>query len=119
MGLQVAIRYHSLFEIVAPLVLIALGIVYIIIHLKMVNRHHHDNQVERMNRTSVTAFIISLAVRMFFPPWIKLESSYLKAGKFGWQRIYSVSIIVIIVTVSMIFQLVYLALKGIDKFKFC
>jgi nickel/cobalt transporter (NicO) family protein len=118
-GLQFATRYHSLFRIIAPSILVTLGIIYILLYLKNkmphFHHHHHHHEEEKIKKGSVPAIIISLAVSMFFSPCIELETYYFKAGDFGWQGILSVSLIYLIVTVGMMVLLVYLALRGLAK----
>lgn len=115
-GLQLATRYHSLFRIIAPSILIALGIIYIILYLKnRAHHHHHHHEQKKIKKASVRAIIISLAISMFFSPCIELETYYFKAGDFGWQGILIVSLIYLIVTIGMMLLLVYLALRGLAK----
>jgi len=120
-GLQFATRYHSFFRIIAPSILIILGVIYILLYLKNKmshHHHHHHHEEEKIKKTSVPAIIISLAVGMFFSPCIELETYYFKAGDFGWLGILSVSLIYLIVTVSMMVLLVYFGLKGVERFNF-
>ena len=116
-GLQFALRYHALFRVIAPSLLIILGIIYIILYFNKnkSHHHHHHHEEKKISKTSVRAIIISLAVSMFFSPCIELETYYFKAGDFGWQGILSVSLIYLIVTVGMMVLLVYLAIWELAK----
>ncbi|HEX5155326.1 MAG TPA: hypothetical protein VFW07_27985 [Parafilimonas sp.] len=117
-GLKFATHYHSLFKIIAPAVLIGLGIIYLLLHLLKHREHHHDHEGKQINKTSITSIIISVSIGMFFSPCIELESYYFKAGEFGWVGILSVSAIYLLVTVSMMVLLVRLGMNQIAKLDF-
>jgi len=114
-GLKFATNYHSLFRIIAPSVLTGLGIIYIVLHFINAHHHHHHHDELKINKTSVTAIIISISIGMFFSPCIELETYYFKAGDFGWEGILGVSLVYLVVTVSMMLILVYVALKGLAR----
>jgi len=120
-GYEFSVRYNTIFKWFAPTILGGLGLVYIFLYLKENFRHghhHHHHNEEKIKRTSITAITISLAIAMFFSPCIELETYYFTAGSSGWMGILTVSLIYLLVTVSMMVLLVYLALKGAEKINF-
>ena len=103
-------------RIVAPIVLVAMGIVYVVLDLK--SSHHYDHLVitEKAKRSKLT-LIISLAVAMFFSPCLEIDAYYLTAGKLGWVGIIMVSIIYLVFMVLGMVLLVDLGRKGIERIK--
>ncbi|MDR1678308.1 MAG: hypothetical protein LBR81_00825 [Prevotellaceae bacterium] len=114
-GIQLFARYESAAHIVAPLILIILGAVYVFLDVsRFRSQHKHELHIDR--RKSKTAIIVSLAAGMFFSPCLELEAYYLQAAKFGVAGIASVSAVYMLVTLPLILGLVYLGLKGINRF---
>lgn len=116
-GYSLSSSYHWISTVVAPAILVGLGIFYIV--RNFLSHHHHDHfGVIPQNKTSVSAIILSLSIGMFFSPCIELESYYFTAGTYGWTGILIVSLVYLIITVSAMITLVAVALKGMTKFNF-
>lgn len=113
-GIAIFEKYEPISHIVAPAVLVVLGIVFIILGTK--NNHHH-HEIDIKNKKTKTAIIASLAIGMFFSPCIELEAYYLQAANFGFNGILAVSLVYLIVTLILIMGLVYLGLKGVGRLK--
>ncbi len=116
-GYKFSSAYELVPKLVAPLILVIMGVISIIIDLKR-NHHHKDLlKTDVMYKKTKLAIITSLSIAMFFSPCIEIEAYYFTAGTFGWLGITVVSIIYFIVTVSGMLLLVDLGLKGVEKIK--
>jgi len=115
-GIKIFENYKHLAQIAAPVVLVSLGIIFLIIGLRKNNHHHHLHDIDIKNKKSKTAIITTLAIGMFFSPCIELEAYYFQAAKFGTMGIFTVSLMYLIVTMTCIMCLVYLGLKGVNRF---
>jgi nickel/cobalt transporter (NicO) family protein len=114
-GYRITEHYGWVTRIVAPLVLILLGLIYLIIHFLGKNQHHHSHTGNISSKNSDNSILLSLAIAMFFSPCIELEAYYFTASASGWPAIALVSAIYFIVTVSTMMTLVYFSWKGIQR----
>ncbi len=116
-GYKLSSTHEFVTRVVAPLILVTLGLFYVIMDLK--NSHHHRNLVETgsISKKSKLSIITSLCIAMFFSPCIEIEAYYFKAGTGGWFGITIVSIVYLIVTVLGMLLLVDLGRKGVEKIK--
>lgn len=109
-------EYEWLIYSVAPAILILLGIIYLVLDRRQNHHHDHFSGIADKENVSRTSLIGSLAIAMFFSPCLELESYYFTAGMYGWSAILAVSVIYLLVTVAGMILLVYLGLKGVEKF---
>ena len=117
LGYKLSGSYSFIVEIVAPGILIFLGIIYLLLSVKYNRRHHHEIEMEDDKKKNTTAIIIALTISMFFSPCLEIEAYFFVAGKLGWTGIITVSVIYTIITISGMFLLVWLGLKGVKKIK--
>lgn len=115
-GYKLSGAFELISSILAPLVLIVLGLVYVIIDLLHANRHEHARLSVNQNVRSRFAILVSLSLAMFVSPCIELEAYYFQAGTHGWIGILVVSVVYAIVTPALMVLLVYLGMKGLDRF---
>ena len=124
LGYKLSYAYGFITKIVAPFILIILGLIYFIIdrrenHSHSHHHHHFDeDKIIKEKGTNKTSLITSLSVAMFFSPCIEIEAYYFTSSKMGWTGISIVSIVYFTITVLGMLLLVYLGLKGIKKFNF-
>ncbi|MDF1612794.1 hypothetical protein [Stygiobacter electus] len=122
-GYQLSETYHFVTHVIAPLVLIMLGLIYFYqdyqhSKIKTIHEHSHINVDELIQKKKTKkAIVTSLSVAMFFSPCIEVEVYYFTAARIGWLGIAIVSITYFFVTVLGMMILVYLAIKGIEKFR--
>lgn len=112
-GLKMSSEHAIFTEIISPIVLILMGLVYFAMDIHE-HSHSHDALHERKNRTK-KSILITLITSMFFSPCLEIESIYLSAGAFGWKAIALVSISYLLVTVFGMMLLVWLAFTGLKK----
>jgi len=118
-GIKLSESYSYITRIAAPLILVTLGVIYLLLDLKSTHHHHHFdlNNATLKNRKSKTAIIFTLCIGMFFSPCIEIEAYYFQAATQGWIGILLVSVVYLIMTLSIMVALVYLGIKGVNKFK--
>ncbi len=113
LGHELSTRYSVVASVVAPAVLIGLGVIYLVLEVTG-RRHHHSHFAapERERRVSRFSLVASLSAAMFFSPCIEIEAYYFTAGAIGWPGIVAVSLVYVVVTVGGMVVLVDLGLKG-------
>ena len=119
LGYELSTRYFSIISVVAPTILIVLGIVYLIADFSGGHHHHHGHIKQRNNSSNISklSIVASLCVAMFFSPCIEIEVYYFNAGILGWSGIWIVSVIYLVVTVLGMVLLVDLGLRGAKKIR--
>ena len=119
LGYELSTRYFSIISVVAPTILIVLGIVYLIADFSGGHRHHHGHIKQRNNSSNISklSIVVSLCIAMFFSPCIEIEVYYFNAGIMGWSGIWIVSAIYLVVTVLGMVLLVDLGLRGAKKIR--
>lgn len=122
LGYKLSGSYSFIVGVIAPSILILLGIIYLIssfISNKNHHHHHHSHEInidDKKKRTT-TAIILALTVSMFFSPCLEIEAYYFVASNIGWQGIIAVSVVYTVITIAGMILLVWLGLKGIKKFE--
>lgn len=116
-GIKLAESYSAITSIVAPTILLVIGIIYLILDFRSSHHHHHANLEDEVlkNKKSKTAILTSLSIAMFLTPCVEIEAYYFQAARFGWSGIFIVSAVYLIMTLLFMFALVYLGLKGVNK----
>ena len=113
LGYELSTRYASVTSVMAPLVLIGLGVVYLALEVAGRSRHHHHFETgEQTGKISRVSLVASLCLGMFFSPCLEIEAYFFTAGALGWQGIATVSLVYLMVTVAGMVLLVDLGLKG-------
>jgi nickel/cobalt transporter (NicO) family protein len=115
-GYKLSGAFILISTIIAPMVLIVLGLIYIITDLLHAQLHEHSHHAINKNAKSRFALLASLGLAMFLSPCIELEAYYFQAGTMGWPGIIIVSAVYAIVTPSLMILLVYIGTKGIERF---
>ncbi len=116
-GIKLSESYSYITRIAAPLILLIIGVVYLLLDFRSSHHHHHFEINDALkNRKSKTAIIFTLCIGLFFSPCIEIEAYYFQAATQGWLGILVVSLVYLIMTLSIMVSLVYLGLKGVNKF---
>ena len=118
-GFKLSSSIEKFSSIIAPFILVAIGIIYIAVDFIQSRRHHHHEHINISNSKgkSRKAIVLSLSLAMFLSPCLELEAYYFQAGTLGWKGILTVSVVYLIVTVSAMVILVWLGLKGMNRIK--
>ena len=113
--------YEVFTHIVAPSILLGLGVIYLSLDFKDNHGHryhHHHVDSGKISRKSKVAIITSLTAAMFFSPCLEIEAYYIEAASaLGWFGIGAVSIIYLVVTVLGMLLLVDLGRRGTEKIR--
>ncbi len=116
-GYKFAATYVEAAKIIAPLVLLVLGMIYLLAELDSSRKQHHHHHVDTANLTTKRSQLQILAVLgtgMFFSPCIEIEAYFFSAGTIGWRGILAVSVVYLVVTVLGMVLLVDLGMKGVN-----
>jgi len=116
-GYKLSSTYEFITRIVAPLILVIIGLVYLVLDMKSSHHHKRHGEISAISKKSKFAIIVSLSIAMFFSPCIEIEAYYFHAGTGGWLGIAIVSIIYLIFTVFGMVLLVYLGRQGVEKIR--
>ncbi|WP_146899570.1 hypothetical protein [Adhaeribacter aerolatus] len=109
---------HQFFTtILAPVILILMGCVYVVLDLKQVE-HQTFPGLKQLKQKSKPAIIFTLCLAMLFSPCLEIDTYFITAGAHGWQGIAAVAMVYFTVTISGLVLLVALAYKGMAQFNF-
>jgi len=117
-GYTLSSAHEFVMRIVAPLILVSLGLVYVFLDFKGHDQHSHEGFI-KTNKLSNKKFaiILPLATALFFSPCVAIGSYFFVAGTRGLSGIAMVSAIYLVVTILGMILMVYLGLKGIGNIK--
>lgn len=110
-GVTLADHVDSFAGIIAPSILIGLGLFYVYQH----HRHKHFHLHAHPEVLSKRKAVITIAIAMFFSPCFEIEAYFLIAGTYGWPMIVLLSVLYTVVTVSGMVIWVRLTYKGLVK----
>jgi sulfite exporter TauE/SafE len=114
-GYKLSSSFEFVTRIIAPVILIVIGLVYLIIDFRNSHHSHHHVDIDSDAKRSKYAIIMSLGIAMFFSPCLEIEAYYFTAGTLGILGITIVSIVYFVVTVLGMVILVDLGNKGVKK----
>lgn len=124
LGYKLSDSYSFIVSVIAPSLLILLGIIYLGLSIKANKHHHHSHEIhiddvnpEGTRKKTTAAIILTLVISMFFSPCLEIEAYFFVASKLGWGGIIAVSIIYTIITIAGMLLLVWLGMKGVRKIK--
>lgn len=112
LGIELSERIEVFAHIVAPIILVGLGIFYIYQH----HRHKHFHLHGTEKQLSKRKVVLSLVIAMFFSPCFEIEGYFLMAGAHGWEQVAILSILYTVVTVGGMVTWIRLAYRGLFKF---
>ena len=120
LGYQLSGSYSFIVSVIAPGLLIILGVIYLALSFRanrQHHRHHHSHEIhlDGAKKKTTFAIITALVISMFFSPCLEIEAYFFVAGKLGWQGIITVSAIYTIITIAGMLLLVWLGMKGVKK----
>jgi putative Mn2+ efflux pump MntP len=121
-GYRLSSSYEIVTRIVAPLILVGLGIIYLVLDYRQNKKHHHHHHhqhidVEKAKKKTKTGIVIALSFAMFFSPCIEIEAYFFVASAYGWLGITVVSFTYFVLTVTGMILLVNYASRGIEFLK--
>jgi putative Mn2+ efflux pump MntP len=111
LGVTLAEHIESFTHLVAPIILISLGIFYIYQH----HRHKHFHLHAHPKPSSRNKIVLGLVVAMFFSPCFEIEAYFLMAGAHGWEQVALLAVLYTVVTVTGMVVWIRLAFKGLFR----
>ncbi|KAB7726454.1 hypothetical protein F5984_24350 [Rudanella paleaurantiibacter] len=114
-GWQLAENYHDLSERAIPLLLLALGLWYLMQHLRHRHVHDHIDTDTARKARSFSALLLSLGLAMFLSPCLEIEAYFLSAGAKGWSAVLLVALIYNVVTLSGMLVMVAIGRRGLQR----
>lgn len=111
LGVRLAGKISGFTHIIAPAILIALGLFYIYQH----HRHKHFHVHPESKYRDRSKIVVSLVIAMFFSPCLEIEAYFLIAGAYGWYHVVLLAVLYTTVTVLGMVIWVRLAFKGLLK----
>ncbi|MBE7169255.1 MAG: hypothetical protein INR73_01620 [Williamsia sp.] len=111
-GTELAVRVDAFTHLVAPGILIALGLVFIYRH----HRHKHFHVDETFKKkTSRSRIIAALLVAMFFSPCMEIEAYFLLAGAKAPWLVWLLALLYFLISTTGMLLLVRYAYQGLLK----
>ncbi len=117
-GIGISSSYDIIMDIVAPAILVLMGLVFV--WMDMRGKHHHCHtglETDGSDRRSKAAIIISLTSAMVLSPCLEIEAYYFSVAALGWPAIVGVSVIYFTVTLGGILLLVHFGLKELERLR--
>lgn len=111
-GKHLAHEVEHITHVLAPAVLILMGIVYIYRHYRHQHFHLHGKQEHTGNKRAVIA---SLSVAMFLSPCMEIEALFLMAGMQSTQLLLTIALVYAAVTLGGMLLWVRIAYFGLMK----
>lgn len=120
LGFQLSGSYSFIVSVIAPSLLVILGVIYLALSFRANRKHHrhhhsHEIHLDGAKKKTTFAIITALVISMFFSPCLEIEAYFFVASKLGWQGIIIVSAIYTIITIAGMLLLVWLGMKGVKK----
>lgn len=111
-GASMADKVENFTHIVAPVILVVLGIVFIYRH--HTHKHFHiDNEIKK--KKSKRSIIIALVLAMFLSPCMEIGAYFLLAGSHEKWLIWFIAALYLTITTIGMLTLVRFAYKGVLK----
>lgn len=107
---RLALFYNVIAKVVAPSVLIGLGVIYLIFNF-LQNEKEYDTIKEPLSRSKI-ALVLSIALAAFFSPSIEMSFYYFLAGSHGLLNIVLLSLVFAGIVISLS---IFLVLNGVSK----
>jgi nickel/cobalt transporter (NicO) family protein len=111
LGLTISDQVTGFTHLIAPIILIAIGLFYIYQH----HRHKHFHLHQQQQALSKNKIITGLVIAMFFSPCMEIEAYFLMAGLQGWEQVAFLSLLYTTVTVSGMVVWIRFTYKGLFK----
>lgn len=112
LGAKMAENISVFTHIVAPIILIALGLIFIYRHHR--HKHFHiDSDVQK--KRSKKKIIMALVLAMFLSPCMEIEAYFLLAGAYSLWLVGSIAALYLIITTIGMVLLVRFAYSGLLK----
>lgn len=111
-GEELADHLDHFTHVIAPSILVLLGLYFIRQHY----RHHHFHvEKEKIEKKTKGSIITALVVAMFLSPCMEIEAYFLLAGTKGWYMMALIAIMYSVITITGMLIWVRIVYKGLLK----
>ncbi|RYY46189.1 MAG: hypothetical protein EOO06_15050 [Chitinophagaceae bacterium] len=111
-GVELAEQLDSFTHIIAPAILILLGLYFIRQHYE--HRHFHVKE-ENLQKKTKRSIITALVIAMFLSPCMEIEAYFLLAGTRGWWMMALIALLYAVITIVGMLIWVRIVYKGVIK----
>ncbi|MES2649375.1 MAG: hypothetical protein V4717_21025 [Bacteroidota bacterium] len=111
-GSGLADHIEDFARIIAPCILILMGLYFVRQHYK---HHHFHLQQNAIKKKSKSTIIWTLIIAMFLSPCMEIEAYFLLAGAKGWYMMAAIAIIYSFVSIAGMLIWVRIVYKGLLK----
>ena len=111
-GFKLSEQYKIISEVIAPLVLIFMGMIYFALN----SGHNHLATETIIQRKSKISILTTLCLAMFLSPCLEIETYFFAAGTLGFLSILSIAMVYLLVTLGGMLVLVTLGFRSLEKF---
>jgi nickel/cobalt exporter len=111
-GKELTEHIEDFTRIIAPSVLILIGLYFIRQHY---THHHFHLQPELIKRKTKRTIILSLVLAMFLSPCMEIEAYFLLAGSKGWYVLVGVALMYSVISIAGMLIWVRIVYKGLLK----
>lgn len=112
-GAELSVSITQFSKVIAPSLLILLGLYFIIQHYRHHHFHLHQQNIRKRTKSGI---ILSLTVAMFLSPCMEIEPYFLLAGTIGNWALLTIALMYATVTLTGMMIWVSIAYKGMVKF---
>ena len=111
-GEELAEHLDDFTHVIAPSILILLGLYFIRQHYK---HHHFHVEKKNLEKKTKSSIITALVIAMFLSPCMEIEAYFLLAGTKGWYMMALIAIMYSVITITGMLIWVRIVYKGLLK----
>jgi nickel/cobalt transporter (NicO) family protein len=111
-GKELAIHIEPYTRIIAPSILILMGVYFIRQHY---THHHFHLETQQIRKKTKSSIILALVVAMFLSPCLEIEAYFLLAGSKGWIALAGVAALYSVISIAGMLIWIRIAYKGLLK----
>ena len=111
-GEELAEHLDDFTHVIAPSILILLGLYFIRQHYK---HHHFHVEKKNLEKKTKSSIITALVIAMFLSPCMEIEAYFLLAGTKGWYMMALIAIMYSVITIAGMLIWVRIVYKGLLK----
>jgi nickel/cobalt exporter len=111
-GSELAGQIKNFTKIIAPSVLILMGLFFLRQHYSHHHFHVEKDKIDKKSKASVT---VALVMAMFLSPCMEIEAYFLLAGTKGWYFLVMIASMYAVITITGMLLWIRIAYKGLLK----
>lgn len=112
-GAELSVSISRFSKVIAPSLLVLLGLYFIIQHYRHHHFHVHQQNIKKRTKGGI---ILSLVIAMFLSPCMEIEPYFLLAGTKGKIQVWIIAAVYMVVTLAGMLIWVQMAYKNMVKY---